>query len=719
MKLEFLSNDSRVVNISGKACYVIFWNIDKNKLGKFILKFEDNQNKMIFLDCMKQSSFRVFYKTHLSKITEGNEGNIQYREVRIKCLNKTDIALPSKNPFKSPCGLTNVGCSCYMNAALQSLFNLKKLTNYLFELNNSFANNNYTLPLLRAYMKTILNLSRKVEGSKKITEYAPREFFNSIKNENEFRELAGDSYDVVRHFLEKMHEQIMIIKHENNSVFSRFILSGPNNNMNVNDVQSLNNAINTYIGPNKSIIANLFYFMERSITKCKNCGYSSSNFNVQMNIIFALEEIKQWKFRKQVINFVNQNNNFMNNFGMNNMNMMNNNNMNFNNNMNVNNNMINNNIGNNNMVVNNNMNNNMSNNNMNNNAMNNNINNNMMGNNNMNTNNNMMNNNMNNNINNNMNNNINNNMMGNNNINTNNNMMNNNMNINNANNNMMNNPGNNMNNNMNMNINNMNMNNNNNNGFNNNCRNLNGGMYTPPQMNPNMQTPMQGMQNPMQGMQNPMQGMQNPMQGMQNPMQGMQNPMPGMQNPTPNMNFNMMMNNNEMMIDLIKTMDYNNLSQMFLNIPQPTSITLQEAFEQYKSDKLFSESNTILCQNCHCNCIHVQTNHFYTMPEYLVINLSRGKANVYKVDISFPEIIDLNSEVQTNLDNHKYKLICVVTHLGPHGTGGHYIAYCFLEDKNLWYKFDDSIVSLSSFQEASSSNTFNSRDPYLLFYHRM
>ena len=43
LNLEILSIDSRMVNISDKACYVIFWNTEKNKLGKFILKFDDNQ----------------------------------------------------------------------------------------------------------------------------------------------------------------------------------------------------------------------------------------------------------------------------------------------------------------------------------------------------------------------------------------------------------------------------------------------------------------------------------------------------------------------------------------------------------------------------------------------------------------------------------------------------------------------------------------------------
>ena len=202
--LENLSNDSRVVNISDKACYFIFWNIDKKKLGKFIFKFNDQQNKLIFLDCMKNLGFRQFYKEHLAKIAEGNEEDIHYEDIDIKCLNKTDIDLPRKNPYKSPCGLTNIHLTCYMNSALQSLFNLKKLTNYLIELNHTIPSYNITSPLLKAYLITILNLSRKAEGSKKKTEYAPNEFFNSIKNESEFRDLAGDSYDVVRHFFQKI-----------------------------------------------------------------------------------------------------------------------------------------------------------------------------------------------------------------------------------------------------------------------------------------------------------------------------------------------------------------------------------------------------------------------------------------------------------------------------------------------------------------------------------
>ena len=65
------------------------------------------------------------------------------------------------------------------------------------------------------------------------------------------------------------------------------------------------------------------------------------------------------------------------------------------------------------------------------------------------------------------------------------------------------------------------------------------------------------------------------------------------------------------------------------------------------------------------------------------------------------------------LNSLHYKLISIITHFGPSGTAGHFIAFCFIKDKNKWYKFNDSNVTESNFQEASTSG-----DTYILFYER-
>ena len=699
MKFEFLSNDANIINISDIAGYVIFWNEDKEKIGKFILKFENNQMKMMFVQAMNSGSFISFYKQYLSDIDEGKEKVVNYTEFinNIKCINKSQVKLPSKNPYKSPVGLTNVGMTCYMNSALQSLFNVKKLTNYLISLNHTIKNIDMSLPLLKAYLKTILHLSRKAEGSKKISEFAPQHFFNTIKNESEFNELAGDSYDVVRHFFQKMHEQLMPIKQEDSSVFTKYIINNLTlaNNLPPNDIQNLNAAINTYASHNKTIIANLFYFMERSITKCSICNYSTSNFNVQMSIIFALEDIRQWKYKNKLMEYINQNN--MNNMGTNNNANMNNM-MNYNNNMN----MVNNNMNMNNQnSMNNNNNMNMDQNSMN--MINNNMgmNQNCQNNNNMNMDQNNMNNNNNMGMNQNCQNNMSNNNM------SMNNMSNNNMNMNN---NMMNNPMNNMNNNI------------------VGPRNLGGGMFngnmpntTPNNMMINM--PNNIPNNMINNMSNNM-----PNAAPNNMANNMINNMPNnavnnMSMPN-NMVNNMINYNNIMIMMMNQNMFMNNMMQiynMFPNVEVPKTVDIKDGFQHYKKDNQLGGQNKLYCQKCGNTCDHIQSNHFYTLPEYLVINLNRGEGNKYQVGATFDEFLDLTNEVQTNLECHKYRLIGVITHLGPHGTGGHYIAYGFLEEKKMWYKFDDSRVTESTFDEAKTSKPFDNYrcDPYILFYHRL
>ena len=51
LNLEYLCNDALMINLSDEAIYVIFWNHNKQKLGKYILKFFGMKN--IFIECMK------------------------------------------------------------------------------------------------------------------------------------------------------------------------------------------------------------------------------------------------------------------------------------------------------------------------------------------------------------------------------------------------------------------------------------------------------------------------------------------------------------------------------------------------------------------------------------------------------------------------------------------------------------------------------------------
>jgi ubiquitin C-terminal hydrolase len=109
-----------------------------------------------------------------------------------------------------------------------------------------------------------------------------------------------------------------------------------------------------------------------------------------------------------------------------------------------------------------------------------------------------------------------------------------------------------------------------------------------------------------------------------------------------------------------------------------------------------------------------QNNSLYNLPEVLIINLNRGKGNIYNVGINYNEIIDLSGEVETHIESSDtFKLICIISHFGPSSTSGHFIAFCYVERKGKWYEFNDSIVTESSFEEAKNKGI-----AYVLFYQR-
>ena len=617
LKLEPLSNDSLVVHLNSSACYIIFWNNEKEAIGKIILIFENLSDKIQIINQIQQIGFTMFYASNLDGLKKDKVlsfGNFTYR-----CVNKSKRKLNYEDYKKTkyPVGLNNVGMTCYMNAALQSLYNTPKLTNYIINYANKINERNF--PFSNSYLKIVLNLSRKAKGSKLITSYSPKKFFSIIQNQPEFKDYAGDSIDLVRHFLETMNSQLNCINQNETCSFMKYFIN-TNNNMNINlqlqlQIQNLNTFISTYSTSNRCIINNLFYFIEKSQIQCNNCKFATANFNSQQYLIFPLEEVR----KKLCLNFVDNN---MNN---NNMNMMNNNNMN--------------NMNNNNMNM-------MNNNNMN---MMNNSNMNMMNNNNMNM---MNNNNMN--------------MMNNNNMNM---MNNNNMNMMNNNNmNMMNNNNMNMMNNNNMNM----MNNNNMNMMNNNNMN----MMNNSNMNGNMNFDVNN----------------------------------GM-----GMNGNMMMRNG-MNMNMMNNIIMNNMRNNLMNAANQRfkSVTLNDCFNYYNNNKnQLTGMNKIRCNKCNNQTDATQWNSIYSLPDILIINLSRGKGNEHKVGISYSETIDLKEYVEINNDSFIYDLRCIVTHIGPSGTAGHYISFCFLESYNKWFKFDDSIVSESNFKDASSFG-----DSYILFYQK-
>ena len=140
-------------------------------------------------------------------------------------------------------------------------------------------------------------------------------------------------------------------------------------------------------------------------------------------------------------------------------------------------------------------------------------------------------------------------------------------------------------------------------------------------------------------------------------------------------------------------------------------VTITECLEYYERPEYMTGQNQIFCNKCKQMANSVNSTSLIVGPKVLIINFNRGKGLQYDVKIDFDENIDINPFIYYKNAPCNYKLIGVVTHFGPSSMSGHFIAFCKSFVDNNWYKYNDSLVSLSNFQEAKSTGV-----PYILFY---
>ena len=141
-------------------------------------------------------------------------------------------------------------------------------------------------------------------------------------------------------------------------------------------------------------------------------------------------------------------------------------------------------------------------------------------------------------------------------------------------------------------------------------------------------------------------------------------------------------------------------------------VTIEDCFKQYEELELLSGSDQIYCTHCKQVANGYNQNKIIISPRTLIINLNRGKGLEFKVGIKFKEYLDIKKYLlMSDKSPTYYELVGVISHFGENNMGGHFIAYCKNSYNNKWYKFNDAIVTESSFQEASSIGL-----PYVLYY---
>ena len=148
------------------------------------------------------------------------------------------------------------------------------------------------------------------------------------------------------------------------------------------------------------------------------------------------------------------------------------------------------------------------------------------------------------------------------------------------------------------------------------------------------------------------------------------------------------------------------------------SVTLDNCFENYQDEELLVGANQIFCNNCRCMSNAKTGNKMFTSPEVMTIILNRGKGLEFDVNFEYPLMINIDKYVIDNTSkNNNYELICVLTHLGPSGMAGHFIAFCKSPINDQWYCYNDAIVSKID-DPRYQDNTQIEGVPYVLFYQK-
>ena len=288
-----------------------------------------NMNKNLFQNSnQNQNPNKNIYQNPNQNMNQNNNQNINQNNNQINTNNliqksPTDIArkkdLKKDFPLPPLIGLKNVGTTCYMNATLQCLSQIQKLTLYfkyhkhVEDVIKKYKAKNENC-LTTSYKYLIENLwpsnptYQKKEYCGKNSNnlyFSPEAFKIKISNMNElFKGVqANDAKDLINFIIITLHSEL----NKNNK--------NQNTNLNIfidqkNEISIFNAFLQNFMAENKSIISDIFYGVTHTIMKCTRCNLLTHNFELYFFLVFPLEEIRKYKLQQlinQNMNLSNQN----------------------------------------------------------------------------------------------------------------------------------------------------------------------------------------------------------------------------------------------------------------------------------------------------------------------------------------------------------------------------------------------------------------------------
>ena len=233
-----------------------------------------------------------------------NNKNDHFSDKENNMENSDEVKVQETNTI----GLQNIGSTCYMNATLQCFCHIAKFISFFKKKFNRNILSNDSLSV--SFKNLIDNLWNDELSPNKVENnyYIPTDFRKKIANKSILFENneANDAKDLVNFIIMTLHEELNKVKN----------INIPNNNCQNCIVPDQTNKdlifkifVNDFMKNNQSIISDIFYAMNLSVTQCSFCQNKLYNYQIYYFIVFPLEEVRKFKYQNSLNNFQIFNNN--------------------------------------------------------------------------------------------------------------------------------------------------------------------------------------------------------------------------------------------------------------------------------------------------------------------------------------------------------------------------------------------------------------------------
>ena len=147
-------------------------------------------------------------------------------------------------------------------------------------------------------------------------------------------------------------------------------------------------------------------------------------------------------------------------------------------------------------------------------------------------------------------------------------------------------------------------------------------------------------------------------------------------------------------------------------------VKLEDCFENYQEEEILCGNNQIYCNQCRLMSNASNSNKIYNLPEVMTIILNRGKGLEFDVNFEYPLKLNVDKYVLDNdCKDNNYELICVLSHIGPSGMAGHFIAFCKSPTNGKWYIYNDAQINECHDPRYPNDDMIEGL-PYVLFYQK-